>query len=110
MSTIICTEDEVIPYQGKEILELRLLPEDANLSNSSTIGEYLKELMWLLFAEWECFDPKNTFGKDYWEAVLYKALIFNKASKGEIDEYGCIDGVNQADLDNLIFEAIESMC
>jgi hypothetical protein len=107
MGTIVCTEDEVIEYQGKEILALPMIQNEAD---APTIGDYLKELMWLLFAEGECFNPKNPFGKDYWESDLYKALIYNKACKGEVDEYDCIEGVNQTDLDNLVFEAIEAMC
>lgn len=107
MSTIVCTEDEVIEYQGKEILALPMLQNEAD---APTIGDYLKELMWLLFAEGECFNPKNPFGKDYWESDLYKALIYNKVCEGEIDEYGCFDYKDTEQADRIIFEAIESMC
>jgi hypothetical protein len=107
MSTVVCTEDEVIEYQGKEILALPMIQNEAD---APTIGDYLKELMWLLFAEGECFNPKNPFGKDYWESPLYKTLIFHCCIEGTVDEYGCWSIKDLERADEIIFEAIESMC
>lgn len=90
-----------------EILALPMpQPNDAI---AATIGDYLVNLLALLWAEGECFSGKRPFGNSGWDWDLYPPLIAAGLVSGELDEDGYIDTVDEPGADALIVAAIEHM-
>lgn len=76
---------------------------------AATIGDYLVNLLGLLWAEDECFSGKRPFGNSGWKWDLYPPLIEAVFASGELDEDGYIDTVDEKGADALIAAAIEHM-
>lgn len=85
------------------------IPMQENDANASTIRDYLKTLLYMLWNEGEGFSGKRPFGNSGWEYDLYKALVAAEAVKGSLDEDGYIETVDTAQANKLIFKAIEEL-
>jgi hypothetical protein len=74
--------------------------------NKITVSVYLWKLLQTLWDEKECFSGKRPFGDSGWERDIYKALINGGFVCGTIDEWGCLDDVDQKAADALVEELI----
>lgn len=92
----------------KEILKLKMDP-NTNDANASSVKEYLKMLLTVLWEEGEGFSGKRPFGNSGWEYELYKPLVEHGAVEGSLDLDGYVQFVNKERADELIFEAIEML-
>ena len=87
-------------------LDLRFYCHD--LDGEVSIRDYLTTLLLRVWDEGESFSGKRPFGNSGWEYDLYKPLIAANVIKGELDEDGYIDGVDDkaghAEIERLIRE------
>lgn len=92
---------------GEEILNL---PMGENDAGAETIRDYLKRLLFEVYAKNERFSGKRPFGNSDWEWELYHALIAGGASfAGSINEEDELEIDDTDELDLLIFDAIEAL-
>jgi hypothetical protein len=75
----------------------------------TTIRWYLIELLAKVWEQGEGFNGKRPFGNSGWENDLYLPLVAGGFVKGELDEDGCLDLVDNESANTLVFAIIESM-
>ena len=92
----------------EEILNLKM-DIDNNDAGATTIKEYLKELLFVLWDEREGFSGKRPFGNSSWEYDLYVPLIENGVVEGTLDLDGYVQHVNKEKADTIIFDCIHAM-
>lgn len=91
-----------------DILNLPMLENDAG---AATIGDYLRELLKLVWLEGEGFSGKRPFGNSSWEYEIYIALVSAGAVHGTTDRDGDfeLDDHNIQLANQLIVDAISGM-
>lgn len=90
----------------QEILALPLGPNDAE---AATIRDYLKALLSAVWKEQESFDGKRPFGNSDWDYDMFPALIKAGAVKGDLDEDGRVNKVDEKSAHAAIQSAIEAL-
>ena len=88
---------------------LELIIEESDAGNNITVKDYLKKLLSELWIEGEGFSGKRPFGNSGWEYDLYKPLVKAKVVKGELNEDGYIDSVDEKKANKIILDAIKSL-
>lgn len=83
-------------WSADEILDAKMGENDAD---ASTIRDYLKSLLTLVWSDGEGFDGKRPFGNSGWEGEIYATLV-EQLNYDEDD----LDVMDQA-----IFEAIDAL-
>jgi hypothetical protein len=94
-------------FDGKAILAIEF--ECDELDGRVTIGGYLIKLLETLWEEGEGFSGKRPFGNSGWERDLYKPLIAAGVIRGELDEDGYIERVDDSAGAKAIFAAIAAL-
>lgn len=94
-------------FDGKAILAIEFECDD--LDGRVTIGGYLIKLLETLWNEGEGFSGKRPFGNSGWEYDLYKPLISAGVIRGDLDEGGHIDWVDESAGTKAIFAAIKAL-
>lgn len=89
---------------GKQILAAPM--REGNDAHAATIGEYLCQLLAVLWREEQGFSGKRPFGNSGWQYDVYTALIDAGYLAGELDEDGYIEDVDQTAGDALVQTAI----
>lgn len=82
-------------------------PMEDNDADAETVGHYLYSLLWMVWQHGEGFSGKRPFGNSSWEYDLYKPLVAGGFVRGELDEDGYIDDVDEMAANKLIFECID---
>ena len=91
------------------ILDFKMEENDAE---ATTIREYLKELLLMVWEQDESFSGKRPFGNSGWKYDIYRTLATHKLIEAEIDEDGDIIEIKRSEYtkaDKLISEAIASL-
>ena len=96
--------DLIIPPD--QVLDLELEP---NQVNAATVREYLKALLATLWERGPFFDAKRPWGLSSWKAPIEESLIRARLVPGVLDEDGCVEQVNDREVDSLIRVAIEAL-
>jgi hypothetical protein len=91
---------------GKDILKIKMCHNDIK---AKTIKDYLKSLIYTLWAEGEGFSGKHPFGNSGWEYELYLPLVVAKVVEGTLDSYGYLNEFDEKTANELIFQAIEAL-
>lgn len=91
---------------GEDILNLKM---EYNDSGANTIRGYLKELLFELWREGECFDGKRPFGNSDWDADLAEPLVSANLIEGGFDDEGNLQSFDEDLLFELINTAIEAL-
>lgn len=91
-----------------EILNLKM-DIDMNDAGASSIREYLKELLFVLWDEREGFSGKRPFGNSGWEFDLYVPLIESGVVEGTLDLDGYVQHVNKEQADTIIYNCIHAL-
>ena len=89
------------------ILNLKIMSD--YFRKGLTIRGYLQELLLLVWEEGESFNGKRPFGNSGWEYDLYAPLIRAKVVKGELDEDGYIETIDEEAARKLITKLIKSI-
>lgn len=85
------------------------LPMELNDAGATTIRAYLQALLTKLIQDEECFSGKRPFGNSGWMHDLYKPIIKAGLAGGELDEDGNVEDCDDAEVEELILQAIESL-
>lgn len=88
-----------------DILDVEM-PE--NDSGAATVRGYLVALLRTLWCEGEGFSGKRPFGNSGWQYDLAAPLVKAGILPGKIDEWGDLGAFDEAALDRLVLEAIDS--
>jgi hypothetical protein len=91
------------------ILDLAMEENDAD---ATTIRDYLKELLVMVWEKDESFSGKRPFGNSGWKYDIYRTLATHKLIEAEIDEDGDVIDIQRSEYtkaDQLILEAIASL-
>lgn len=93
---------------GQEILAL---PMGENDVKASTIKNYLKALLAVLWKEEQGFSGKRPFGTSGWQWDVYAALVKADLIDGTLDEDGNLGlgSFDRREADALIQSAIEAL-
>ena len=98
---------------AKDILSL---PMESNDARAKTVGEYLCNLLLMVWEEKEGFSGKHPFGNSGWEYDLHFALVKGGAIKGEIyteedngDEWQELGDFDEEAADKVIRDAIRKI-
>lgn len=94
LSKTIADAEHRFACQGKSVLELPLLDNDAE---AATVRDYLKALLTRIWEEGEGFSSKRPFGNSGWEYDLTSA----------IEDAGL--AATREEAQALVFEAIEQL-
>lgn len=94
---------------GKEAANILDLPMEMNDAGATTIRAYLQALLTKLIQDEECFSGKRPFGNSGWMHDLYKPIVKAGLVEGKLDEDGNVDDCDDAAVEDLIFQAIESL-
>lgn len=92
------TNDEILNYPCK-----------FNDVDAKNIKGYLKELLLTLWIKEEGFSGKRPFGNSGWQYDIYIPLIKMKAVSGKLDEYDCLEEIDQEAADKLILQLIHHL-
>lgn len=68
---------------------------DSDAGDNLTVRDYIYKLIETLWDEQDCFSGKRPFGNSNWEAEIYVPLIKAGLVKGELDEDGCFESVDE---------------
>jgi hypothetical protein len=74
-----------------------------------SLRDYLIKLLTTLWTENEQFSGKHPLGDSGWQYDVYAALIRSNLVAGTLDEHGYVVSVNQAQADELVIAAIQSL-
>ena len=75
----------------------------------STLLQYLRRLLRMLWREAELFSGKRPFGDGSWQYDVYKGLIEAGLVKGRLDADGCVEDVDDRAADALVLAVIERL-
>ena len=70
---------------NKRVLDLKMRANDMS-DDGCTIGEYLMELLRLVWQDGEGFSGKRPWGNSCWELPVYEALVEWEVIKGDKTE------------------------
>lgn len=98
------TSTNIVTIPPDQVLDLELPP---NQINAATIREYLKALLVTLWTEGASFDARRPWGYLIWKAPIEEALIGANLVDGKLDDLGCVNQVNDHEVNDLIQSAIE---
>jgi len=109
-------EDNYAWVKGVEVEEAIILrptpqqvwtcPMQPNDAGASTVGEYLLLLAANVWREAEYFSGKRPFGNSGWQGEVERSLIKAGLVAGTLDNWGAVDEVDTALINDLIVEAL----
>jgi hypothetical protein len=94
----------------QEIVNLELI--NHHDTNATTIKEFLKNLLEVLWSEGESFSGKRPFGNSGWDWELYATLIHHGVVKGKLDSDNCIEKLSEPQrkkANQIIFDCIDEI-
>lgn len=84
-------------------------PMGENDADAETVGDYLIQLLHLVWKKQEGFSGKKPFGNSGWDGELHRALWEADFLGGELDEDGYLGDYDDERADQLIHAAIDAM-
>lgn len=93
--------------ETKDILNLKI--DNRGFDEDLTIRGYLKLLVSTIWRKGEGFSGKRPFGNSGWEYDLYTPLVKAGVVTGELDEWGCIEDIDEKKANRIIFECIDAL-
>jgi len=92
--------------ETKDILNLKI--DNSDFEDDLTIRGYLNLLLSTIWREGEGFSGKRPFGNSGWEYDLYTPLVKAGVVRGEMDEWSCIEDVDEKEANRIIIECIDA--